>query len=196
MANGNIIDVSRIQDLGWTYIRYVIDLAREPFLILDKNLTVLSANDSFYHLFLVSSDETENRMVYELGTGQWNNPHLKKLLEEILPKETFIKDFEIEYNFPLIGEKVMMVNARILHLQDNKIPLIIMAMEDVSKQKLLEERLKRYANELEQKVMERTNELELRIQELETMNKSMIDRELRMVELKKENEDLKKDKTP
>jgi C4-dicarboxylate-specific signal transduction histidine kinase len=134
-------------------------------------------------------------MVYELGSGQWNNPHLKKLLEDILPQETFIKDFEIEHDFPLIGNKVMMVNARILHLQDNKVPLIIMAMEDVSKQRLLEERLSTYAKELEQKVMERTNELELRIKELEDMNKSMVDRELRMVELKKENEELKEKQT-
>lgn len=180
-----------IHEKGWTYIRYVVDLAREPFIILDKNLRVLSANEAFYRAFLVTQEETEQKLVYDLGNGQWNSPQLRRLLEEILPKSTFFKDFEVEHEFPLIGKKVMMVNARILHSEEESMPLIIMAMEDVSKQKLLEEKLQVYSKELEVKVLERTNELELRIQELEAMNKSMVDRELRMAELKKEMEEMK-----
>jgi nitrogen-specific signal transduction histidine kinase len=178
-------------ETGWTYIRYVVDTAREPFIMLDKDLRLISANDAFYRMFLVTEEDTINKLVYDLGNGQWNSPQLRKLLEEILPKSNFFKDFEVEHEFPLIGKKVMMVNARIMFGKGDTKPFIIMAMEDVSKQRLLEEKLKEYAKQLEVKVMERTKELEKRILDLEMMNKSMIDRELRMVELKKEIEEMK-----
>ncbi len=185
------IDADSIKDAGWTYIRFVVDVAREPFLILDRDLRIISGNEAFYRLFLVTSQETEHKLVYDLGNGQWNSPQLRRLLEDILPKSTFFKDFEVEHEFPLIGRKVMMVNARIMFGKGEEKPLIIMAMEDVSKHRLLEEKLQVYAKQLEVKVLERTNELEIRIKELETMNESMVDRELRMVDLKKEMEELK-----
>jgi PAS domain-containing protein len=183
--------VDNIHEEGWTYIRYVVDLAREPFLILDKSLRIISANESFYKTFLVTQEETEQKLVYDLGNGQWNSPQLRILLEDILPKSTFFKDFEVEHEFPLIGKKVMMVNARIVFSKGNESPLIIMAMEDLSKQRLLEAKLQAYSKELEIKVMDRTKELETRIEELETMNKDMVDREIRMIELKKEMEEMK-----
>jgi len=108
----DILKVDNIHQEGWTYIRYVVDLAREPFLILDKSLRIISANESFYRTFLVAQEETEQKLVYDLGNGQWNSPQLRSLLEDILPKSTFFKDFEVEHEFPLIGKKVMMVNAR------------------------------------------------------------------------------------
>jgi len=185
------IDANAIHETGWTYIRYVVDLAREPFLILDKSLKIVSANDAFYRMFLVTEKETEGKLVYDLGNGQWNSLQLKKLLEDILPKRSFFKDFEVEHEFPLIGNKVMMVNARNLIIKDDRTPLIIMAIEDVTRQRLLEEKLKVYAKELEVKVLERTNELEARIKELESMNSSMVDRELKMIELKKELDEMK-----
>lgn len=177
---------------SWTYIRYIVDIAREPFLILDNDLRIMSANDAFYRTFLVTQKDTEHKLVYELGNGQWNAPQLRKLLEDILPNNTFFKDYEVEHEFPLIGKKVMMVNARMMFDKGGTKPFIIMAMEDVSKQKLLEEKLNEYAKQLEVKVIERTKELEARIQQLEEMNRNMIDRELRMVELKKEMEEMKK----
>lgn len=184
-------DTNVIGETGWTFIRYVVDMIREPFLILDKDLRIISGNDAFYKTFLVTKEETEKKLVYDLGNGQWNSPQLRRLLEDILPKSTFFKDFEIEHEFPLIGKKIMMVNARTLFTKGNDSRLVIMAMEDVSKQRELEEKLQTYNKELETKVLERTKELEVRIQELETMNKSMVDRELRMVELKKEMEEMK-----
>jgi PAS domain-containing protein len=184
-------DAEKIYESGWTYIRFVVDIAREPFLILDNNLRIVSGNDAFYRMFLVTEEETEQKLVYDLGNGQWNSPQLRKLLENILPKCTFFKDFEVEHVFPLIGKKVMMVNARIIYTNEDKKPLIIMAIEDVTKQKLLEEKLRDYAKELEVRVLERTKDLEERIRELEILNKSTVDRELRMIELKKEVEGMK-----
>jgi len=178
-------------EMGWTYIRFVVDIAREPFLILDNDLRVVSVNDAFLRMFLVTQEQTESNLVYDLGNGQWNSSQLRALLEDILPKSNFFKDFEVEHDFPLIGRKVMMVNARMMYVKDDKKPYIIMAFEDVTKHKLLEEQLLNYSKRLEQNVMDRTLELEKRISELEVMNKSMVDRELRMVELKKEMEVLR-----
>jgi hypothetical protein len=178
---------------SWTYIRYVVDIAREPFLILDNELRVKTGNDAFYRLFLVSADETEGKLVYDLGNGQWNSPQLKKLLESILPKSTFFKDFEVEHEFPLIGKKVMMVNARIIYGQgDHQNPFIIMAIEDITKQRLMEEKIFKYAKELESKVLDRTKELEKRIIELEIINKSNIDKGVELIDLKNQIRDLQK----
>lgn len=188
----NIDNPDSIYETAWTYVCHVVDIAREPFLILDNSLRIQSANDAFYRTFLVGEQDTENKLVFELGNGQWNSPQLRKLLEDILPKNTFFKDFEVDHEFPLIGRKIMMVNARMIFAKDLSKPLIIMAMEDVSKQRLVEEKLKDYAKELEAQVLERTKELESRIQQLESLNEAMIDRELRMVELKTEIEEMKK----
>jgi chemotaxis protein methyltransferase CheR len=179
-------------DFAWTYIRTVVDTLREPFLILDENLTVISANRTFYSVFQVVQEETEGKRVYDLGNGQWNIAKLKILLEDILPKNTFFEDFRVEHDFPKIGKKIMILNARRIYTVGEKEPIMLLAMEDVTKQKQLEDQLREFTKTLTIEVAKRTAELELRIKELEKMNKIMIDRELKMVELKKEIEDLKK----
>ena len=188
---------------GLTYIKYVVDTAREPFLVLDKDLSVVSANDSFYRFFTVTEKETLDKKVYDIGEKQWDIPQLKKLLENILPKSTFFKDFEVEHIFPVIGKKVLLLNARIVFNESDKEkkPLIILAMEDVTKQRLLDERMKEYTKELEQKVAERTTALEKkllegskslddRVVELEKLNRFMLGREMTMIELKEKIQEL------
>lgn len=106
-------------ETAWTYVRYIIDVAREPFLILDNDLRVISANDAFYGMFSVIQKDTEGVLVYDLGNKQWDIPQLRKLLEDILPNKTFFKDYEVEHEFPTIGKKVMMVNARMMFGKGN-----------------------------------------------------------------------------
>src|SRR4051812_29380380 len=77
---------SQLWEKSWTYIKSVVDVVREPVLILDKDLKVMTANESFYRAFQVESADTEKKNVYELGNGQWNIPALRKLLEDILPQ--------------------------------------------------------------------------------------------------------------
>lgn len=169
---------------GKTFIKFVVDTAREPFLILDKDLNVISANESFYRFFIVSPNEAEGKKIYDIGNKQFDVPHLRELLESILPRSTFFKDFELQHDFPTIGTKVLLLNGRMVYLAEDNIKMIILAMEDVTKQRLLEERMKAYAHELEDKVLVRTKELEARLEELEKMNKFMIGREVKMAELK------------
>jgi signal transduction histidine kinase/CheY-like chemotaxis protein len=121
-----------------TYAQNIVDTVREPLLILDTTLRVRSGNRAFYQTFQVSLDETENRLIYELGNGQWDIPDLRTLLEDIVPKSSVFNDFELEHNFPAIGRRVMLLNARKLQAGHHG-ELIVLAMEDVTERRRAEE---------------------------------------------------------
>ena len=122
------------------YAQNIVDTVREPLLILDATLRVRSANRAFYQTFHVSPDETEGRLIYELGNGQWDIPDLRTLLEDIVPKSSIFDDFELEHTFPAIGRRVMLLNARKLQAGHHG-ELLVLAMEDVTARKRAEEAL-------------------------------------------------------
>ncbi len=133
---------------SWTYIKTVVDAAREPVLILDKEFHVLAANKPFYQTFRVEPKDTEGKLVYKLGNGQWNIPALQKLLQDILPKHTFFKGFEVIHEFPVIGRKVILLNARQIHFKEEAKtvpfqPIILLAMEDITEMVAVAEQLAR-----------------------------------------------------
>ncbi|HEX6910761.1 MAG TPA: response regulator, partial [Longimicrobium sp.] len=121
-----------------TYAQNIVDTVREPLLILDTTLRVRSANRAFYETFRVSCEETENRLIYELGNGQWDIPALRTLLEDIIPASTVFNDFELEHDFPDIGCRVMLLNARRLQAGHHG-ELLVMALEDVTERRRAEE---------------------------------------------------------
>src|SRR5205814_8359295 len=84
------------------YALNIVDTVREPLLILDTTLRVRSANRAFYQTFHVSAAETVDRLIYELGNGQWDIPELRTLLEDSVPKSSVIIYFELSHTFPLI----------------------------------------------------------------------------------------------
>jgi len=162
----------RLWEESWTYIKTVVDVVREPILILDKDLRVMAANESFYNTFQVESKDTEKKIVYDLGNGQWNIPSLRKLLEDILPKNTFFKGFEVAHDFPVIGRKVMILNARQIHVTADAAaplfpPIILLAMEDITDMMAVAETLASHTTQLESKLTDRTQILETRIGDLE-----------------------------
>ncbi len=110
----------------------LIENAHEAVLVLDGSLRVASANLAFCRDFEVSREETENRAVYELGDGQWNIPKLRELLETILPGNGRVENFEVRHNFPRLGPRVMMLNARRIDPQAGR-QLILLYIEDVTK---------------------------------------------------------------
>src|SRR6202011_5988914 len=121
-----------------TYAQNIVDTGREPLLILDTTLRVRSANRAFYLTFQVSSEETENRLIYGLGNGQWDIPDLGTLLEDVVPKSSVFNNFELEHTFPVIGRRVMLLNARKLQAGHHG-ELLVLAMEDVTERRRSEE---------------------------------------------------------
>jgi PAS domain S-box-containing protein len=125
------------------YAESIVDTLREPILVLDAKLCIRTASRAFFETFGVSKEETEGQFIYDLGNGQWNIPALRKLLEEVLPLETRIKDFEVEHEFPSLGLRVMQLNARKLYREGNHTELILLAIEDITERKRLSEELVR-----------------------------------------------------
>ena len=161
--------VDHFWEKSWTYIKTVVDVVREPVLILDKNFSVMAANESFYRSFQVEPKDTEKKIIYELGNGQWNIPALRKLLEDILPKNTFFKGFEVAHDFPFIGRKVMILNALQIHIKEDAAfpPIILLAIEDVTDMMVVAETLASHTKQMETKLTERTDRLEIHIRKLE-----------------------------
>jgi len=110
----------------------IIETVREPLIVLDKELRVMLANGSFYKTFRVKPKDTEKKLIYELGNGQWDIVKLRQLLEDILPKKTEFKDFEIVHDFPDIGHKRMLLNARRILQSGKETGTMLLAIEDVT----------------------------------------------------------------
>ncbi len=180
---------------------HIIATVREPLIVLDGDLRVISVNDSFYRTFKVLPPETEGRLIFEVGNRQWDIPRLRILLENILPTNQHFENFEVEHDFPEIGRRTMLLNARVLKRGGEGEDLILLAIEDVTERKRQEteqqvlatelavanEELQVQAEELivqadelivqqgelERRVKERTSELEASNQELEAFSYSV-----------------------
>jgi two-component system CheB/CheR fusion protein len=114
------------------YSEAIFTTIRESLLILDKNFRIKNANTCFYRTFEVTEEETEGKLLYELGNKQWNIPRLRELLEEIIPRNSQVVDFEVVHRFPHIGEKIMILNARRLVRKTHSEHLILLAIEDIT----------------------------------------------------------------
>jgi PAS domain S-box-containing protein len=124
------------------YSKIIIDTVRHPLIILDACLKVLSANRKFYSTFKVTPSNTIGNFIYALGNKQWNIPILLKMLEKILPSQEAFDNFLVEHDFQNIGHKVMLLNARQMYRRDIDSKIILLAIEDITKQKILEDLLK------------------------------------------------------
>lgn len=121
------------------YAESIVETVREALVVLNAGLHVISVNQSFYKIFKVTKEETEGRFIYELGNRQWDIPSLRELLEEILPKNTYFEDFEVIIDFPGIGKRTMLLNARRIFHEGIGLQMILLAIEDVT-EKILRNR--------------------------------------------------------
>jgi len=110
------------------FYKDITETIREPFLILDSKLKVVIANDAFYKKFKVLKNETEGKSIYNLGNNQWNSKDLREALDNILPKQHVINNYEFTNDFPVIGIRTLLLNAR----QVSSKQLIFLSMSDVS----------------------------------------------------------------
>ena len=125
------------------YLENIVDTVREPMLVLDRALMVRTASRAFYQTFRVTKEETERQLIHSLGDGQWNIPALRTLLEEVLRTDKSFQDFEVTHDFPTLGQRVMLLNARKLWREGNHSELVLLAIEDVTERKRLEDELVR-----------------------------------------------------
>jgi two-component sensor histidine kinase len=113
----------------------IIDAIREPLLVLDPDLRVIATSRSFYRTFAVTPRKTEGRQLFELGDGQWNIPGLRTLLEDVIPKRRTVDAYEVEHEFPTIGRRVMLLNARRVFDENGSASAILLAIEDVTRRR-------------------------------------------------------------
>ena len=124
------------------YTESIVETIREPLIVLTPDLKVISANRSFYKMFHGTPEETEGRFVYSLCDHAWDIPALRELLEKIIPKNTHFNDFEVEHDFPAIGRRTMLLNARRVYREGQGTDTILLAIEDMTEHKAMEEALK------------------------------------------------------
>ena len=153
----------------------IIRTVPDPLVILTADLRLLSANESFYRAFKVTPEDTKDRLIYELDRGSWNIPALRRLLEDVLPRNSFFDDFEVTHHFARLGRRSLLLNARMLKDPGGGTKEILLGIHDITDRKLAEEalataraELARYAGQLEKEVARRTAELTATNRRLQT----------------------------
>jgi PAS domain S-box-containing protein len=116
----------------------IVDTIRDPLLVLDQNLRVVTANRAFHQTFRMNRQDIQGRPVYGLGDGQWDIPELRLLLEDVAPRHAVMEAYEVERDFPIIGRRLMLLNAREVFSQRNSRNLILLTFEDVTDRRAAE----------------------------------------------------------
>ena len=123
------------------YAENIVETVREPMLVLDSELKILTANHNFYEAFKVSSENTIGHFIYDLGNHQWDIPKLRLLLEDIIPKNSLFNDYEVDHVFQNIGRKTLLLNARQIFRKNVGSHIILLAMEDITERRMAEDLL-------------------------------------------------------
>ena len=141
----------------------IVDTVREPLLVLDGDLRVLAVSRSFYLTFQVHRQDVLGRPLYALGDGQWHIPALRMLLEKIIRERTSMDAFEVEHEFPKIGRRIMLLNARSVFYADHSHTTLLLAFEDVTERRAIE----REREELLRQTEELLRQKDVLLQEME-----------------------------
>ena len=123
----------------------IVETIREPLLVLDRDLRVVTASRSFYEFFKVKPEETVGQLIYDLGDKQWDISKLRELLEKILPQQIAFDNYEVEHDFVTIGRRTLLLNARQIEREVVKERIILLAIEDITERKKYEEKIQQMA---------------------------------------------------
>jgi two-component system CheB/CheR fusion protein len=124
------------------YAEAIVETTRTPLLVLDPSFRIRSANRAFYETFQVSAENTVNRLLFDLGSGQWDLPGLRGLLDDLLAHDRPFENFEVEHEFPSIGTRVMLLSARQIHRENEATRTILLAVEDITARRQAERELR------------------------------------------------------
>jgi chemotaxis protein methyltransferase CheR len=134
---------------GRALAQAIVDTVREPLIVLDKDLRVVAASRSFYQTFRVNRQETHGRLLYALGDGQWDIPALRALLEKIAPEHDVMDGYEVEHEFPEIGKRIMLLNARKVFYEGDNHTTILLAIEDITQRREAEREMQQLLHQKE-----------------------------------------------
>jgi chemotaxis protein methyltransferase CheR len=126
----------KVQD-AWILAHAIVDTVREPLIVLDQDIRVVAASRSFYLTFEVNTDETQGKLLYDLGDGQWDIPKLR-LFGKIVPEQGAMENYEVEHDFPSIGRRTMLLNARKVFYEKGSHSTILLGIEDITEKRILE----------------------------------------------------------
>jgi len=133
--------VERALQEALEYVESILATVRQPMLVLDVNLRVISANRPFYQTFKVTAEKTVGCFLYELDHCQWDIPGLKELLMDTLTQSNIIEDYELEHDFHMLGHRSMLLNARPVHQAASKMQRLILTIEDITEHKQMQQKL-------------------------------------------------------
>lgn len=134
------------------YSEAIVRTVQHPLLVLDRNLRVQTANKAFRELFAVFEDEPKGRLIFELGSGEWNNPPLRGLLDKVLSEDEELHNFEVEQDFYPTGRRSMLLTASKLPQERGRDGLILIAIEDVTERKRFDEHREVLVGELNHRI--------------------------------------------
>jgi PAS domain S-box-containing protein len=126
---------------GITLAHAIVDTVRDPLLVLDNKLRVMAASRSFCQTFHLSEREVRGRLLYEIDGGQWNIPELRTLLETIAKDQATIEGYEVDREFPVIGHRTMLLNARRVTYEQGASTTVVLAFEDITARRGIERQL-------------------------------------------------------
>ena len=142
--------IKKSADEASEYAESIINTVREPLIALDQDLRVVTVSRSFYEFFKVKPEETVGQLIYDLGNKQWDIPKLRELLETILPQKTTFDNYEVEHDFATIGRRIMLLNARQIQRVLGKERIILLAIEDITERREIENGLEKAHEELKE----------------------------------------------
>jgi two-component sensor histidine kinase len=126
-----------VQD-AWVLAHAIVDTVREPLVVLDQDFRVVAASQSFYLTFKVTPEHTLGKLLYDLVDGQWDIPRLRVLLGKILPEQGAMENYDVEHDFPGIGRRTMLLNARKVFYEAGSHSTILLGIEDITEKRNLE----------------------------------------------------------
>jgi two-component sensor histidine kinase len=144
-----MLDFQRIEH-AQTLAQAIVNTIPEPFVVLDDRYNLLAASRSFYSTFNVQPEQTRGCLLYSLGDGQWDIPDLRVLLETIIPQQTAMDNFEVQHDFPDVGHRTMLLNARQVVYEDSSTRTILLAFTDITARRAIEREKEELLNQTEE----------------------------------------------